>query len=67
MPASIVAMMLDSAIEGLALWRKVLAEAEFSRMSADGLDRGYPLKWQPDAMENFSEFAAKLLQQIDHR
>ena len=36
-------------------------------LSADGLDRDYPLKWQPDAMENFFEFAAKLLQQIDQR
>ena len=33
--------------------------------SANGLDRDYPLKWQPNAMKNFFEFAAKTLRQID--
>ena len=36
-------------------------------LSADGLDRDYPLKWQPNAMENFFDFAAKLVQQLDDR
>lgn len=35
--------------------------------SARGLDHDYPLKWQPVAMQNFFEFAAKTLQEIDRR
>jgi hypothetical protein len=35
--------------------------------SARGLDRTYPLKWQPVAMQNFFRYASKALKQIDHR
>ena len=33
--------------------------------SARGLDRDYPLKWEPVAMKNFFEFAAETLLEID--
>jgi hypothetical protein len=112
---------LASAIEGLALARGVLGDAEFARVhalrrdvrylsmnadspalnraragvfirterlladlertmhgnradretlnalerAADGLDTDYPLRWQPNAMNNFFRLAAHLLHELD--